>query len=59
MHQLKALCLNFDQQENIYCATQLCNRRDGLVVQICRLLVALVKESVATPVTASAAAKSQ
>ena len=38
MHQLKALCLNFDQQENIYCATQLCSGRDGLAIQICREL---------------------
>ncbi len=38
MHQLKALCLIFDHQENNYCATQLCSCRDGLVVQICRQL---------------------
>ena len=35
MHQLKALFLIFDHQENIYYATQLCRHRDGLVVHIC------------------------
>lgn len=38
MHQLKALFLIFDHQENIYYATQLCRHREGLVVQICRQL---------------------
>ncbi|MDP9762508.1 hypothetical protein QE433_005367 [Agrobacterium tumefaciens] len=37
VHQLKALCLIFDHHENIYCATQLCSCRDGLIVQICQL----------------------
>ena len=35
MHQLKALCPNRDQQENKYCAVQLCGGGDGLAVQIC------------------------
>ena len=38
MHQPKALCPNLEHLENIYCATQLCSRLDGLVVQICRQL---------------------
>jgi hypothetical protein len=37
LHQLKALCLIFDHNENIYRATQLCSCRDGLIVQICQL----------------------
>lgn len=38
LHQLQALCPNFDQLENIYCAMQLCGYLDGPVVQTCRLL---------------------
>lgn len=38
VHQLQALCLNFDQTENIYCAMQLCGGCVGLVVQILRQL---------------------
>lgn len=33
MHQLYALCLNFGQSENIYCAMQLCGQHVGLIAE--------------------------
>lgn len=40
MHHLHALCVIFDQLENIYCATQLCNRCHTRTLTPCRIFVA-------------------